>query len=184
MKIYLFIFIVILLVACQQKRRGSIESIEVLYYNGIFDRIKAVDCDEIVYRLDNDTLDIFLEDGTMVPRQAVILKTSITDKEVLQEILFELNQSKIMTDELEDVRMKCYFFYEDGQKDSLCVGSISSFGIYNSQPVKLTNKFVYLIRENCGFYRWIDIDYMKYFNELNDFSFEREKVQSLYGEKY
>ena len=80
--------------------------------------------------------------------------------------------------------MKCYISFNNRQTDSLCIGNIPICGNYNGQSVKLTNKLIYLIRKNCGFYRWIGISEFPYFDELNDSTFVREKVISRYGEEY
>ncbi|MCU6770094.1 hypothetical protein OCV73_14235 [Barnesiella propionica] len=147
----------------------------------MFERITAVDCHEIIYLPEKvDTL----EDERFLPTSQCILESIITDKEVLREILIELDERKILKSDYMDARMKCYISYSDGQIDSLCISSISNYGNYNGQPVKLTNKLIYLIRENCGFYRWIGADYLKYFDELNDTTFVREKVKSRYGGEY
>jgi hypothetical protein len=83
-----------------------------------------------------------------------------------------------------DARMKCQIIFVDGTIDFLCLNGYPVYGIYNDQPVKLSTKFAYLVRNYCGFYKWINIDQMKYFKELNDPSFEREKVVSRSGEMY
>ena len=147
----------------------------------MFERITAVDCHEIIYLPEKvDTL----EDERFLPTSQCILESIITDKEVLREILIELDERKILKSDYMDARMKCYISYSDGQIDSLCINDISIYGNYNGQPVKLTNKLIYLIRENCGFYRWIGADYLKYFDELNDTTFVRKKVKSRYGGEY
>ena len=185
MKNYLILFITILFVACQQKQEKPIESIEVLYYNGIFDRAMAVGCDEIIYLPEKvDTLDVLREDGSYVIKEAIILESIITDKKVLEEIAIELGKRKVTKEDYMDARMKCYILFANKQRDSLCIGSGSIYGNYNGQPVKLTNRLVYLIRKNCGFYRWIGISEFPYFDELNDTTFVREKVISCFGEEY
>ena len=83
-----------------------------------------------------------------------------------------------------DARMKCYIKFENGSIDSLCLVEPPTYGYYNGRALQFTNKFAYLIRENCGFYKWIGISQMLYFDELNDLSFEREKVISRSGEMY
>jgi len=186
MKKYIILIFAIFLTSCQAQNEKTIKLIEILYYNGIFERAMAVSCDEIVYTpLKKNTFSIvYASDGSIVPQKCVILDTILTNKRILQEILSELKKCKFVNNEYEDARMKCYFFYKNGQKDSLCIGNNPIHGIYNNQPIGLTNKFVYLIRENCGFYKWIDIDEMKYFDELHDRTFIRKKVKSFSGEEY
>ncbi len=145
----------------------------------------AIDCDEIVYLPEKvDTLDVLLEDNDYLPKQAVILESIITDKKILREIAIELRDVRQTTDYGMDARMKCYIKFSDGKIDSLCTDESYTYGYYNGKPAKFSSKFAYLIRQNCGFYRWIGADYMKYFDELNDTTFVREKVKSRWGGEY
>jgi hypothetical protein len=180
----IFVFIV-LFISCQNKNEKTIESIKVWYYNELFDRAMAVGCDEIVYLPEKvDTLDVLLQDGSFLPKPAAVLESIVTNKEILQEIAIELSKQKVINEDYTDTRMKCYISFNNGQTDSLCIGNVSIYGNYNGQPVKLTNKFVYLIRKSCGFYRWIGADNLKYFDELNDTTFVRAKVKSRWGGEY
>ena len=95
MKKHIILIFIASFISCQEKKEQSIESIKVLYYNGIFDRVIGVGCDEIVYLPEKvDTIDVLLEDGNYLPKEAVILESIITDKEVLQEIAEELKFAK------------------------------------------------------------------------------------------
>ena len=182
MKNYIILVFVLPFISCQEK----IEAIKVWYYNGIFNRVMAVGCDEIVYLSEKvDTMEVILEDGNYLPKEAVILESIITDKVILQEIIRELDKATIIKEDyIEDARMKCFFTYSTGRVDSLCLEGNAIRGIYNDQPVKLSNKFAYLIRNYCGFYQWMGTSIMPYFDELNDPSFERKKVISRSGETY
>ena len=186
MKKYLIIIFLALLVSCQQKQKEEINSIEILYYNGLFNRADVISCDEIIYsQIIKDTYFEILKDSTHTPQEAIILKAIIKDKKVLHEIEIELNKREIMdNDNHIDARMKCQITFVDGSTNSLCLNGYPIYGIYNDQPVKFSNKFAYLIRNYCGFYSWSNIDMLKYFDELNDPSFEREKVISYTGEEY
>ena len=185
MRKHIILVFVVFFISCQAKNEKTMESVKVWYYNGMFDRATAVSCDKIVYLSEKvDTLDITQEDGDYVIKEAVILESIITDKAVLQEIAIELHRRKVIKKDYMDARMKCYISFNNGQTDSLCIGNSLIYGNYNGQPVKLTNKLIYLIRKNCGFYWWIGVDYMKYFDELNDPSFKREKVKSRWGGEY
>ncbi len=185
MKKYVILIFVIFFISCQKKNEKMIDSIKVWYYNGTFDRATAIDCNEIVYSSEHvDTLDVLLEDGSFLPKQAAVLESIITDKESLQEIAIELHKRQAIKEDYTDTRMKCYISFSNGQIDSLCIGNIPTYGSYNGHSVRLTSKFVYLIRKSCGFYRWIGADYLKYFDELNDTTFVREKVKSRWGGEY
>lgn len=180
MKKYMILIFAVFFISCQKKNEKTIESITVWYYNGIFDRVMSIDCEEIR----KGSLDVLLEDGEYFPKEAVILENVITDKDVLQEIAIELCERKVIEENYVNARMKCHISFNNGQTDSLCVSDNPTYAIYNNKPVKLTNKLVYLIRENCGFYQWIGIDYLKYFDELNDSSFKRKKVKNRWREAY
>ena len=185
MKNFIILFIIFFLfIACQQKQERIIESVEVLYYNGIFERIIPVGCDEIICNPLKMPHLVFLEDGTQVPQEAYILDTIITNKKILQEIDNELKLTKHTKDCGVDARMKCYIKFTDGSIDSLCLDAPPTYGYFNEKPTRFTNKFAFLIRKNCGFYKWIGYDYMKYLEELNDSTFVREKVISIWGEEY
>ena len=185
MKKYLIFVFVVFFISCQRKDEKIIESVKVWYYNGIFERVMAVDCDEIIYFPEKvDTLDVILEDGNHLPKQAVILESIITDREILQKIAKELQLTKRSTNYGIDARMKCYIKFTNGSIDSLCLSESATYGYYNKKPTVFTKKFVYLIRKNSGFYWWIGTDYMKYFDELNDTTFVRENVKSRWGGEY
>ena len=186
MKKFIFIIFAISLVSCQQKQERIIETIQVLYYNGLFWSVVDVGCDEIVF----DPMKIpvqepeYTEDGYELPRDLCILDTIITDKKVLQEIASELKLVKKSKDYGVDARMKCFIKYTDGDIDSLCLTAPTTYGYFNEKPMLFTNKFAYLIRENCGFYKWMGCGQMEYFDELNDTTFVGEKVISISGEEY
>ena len=183
---YVALVFVIFFISCQQKNEKIINSIEVLYYNGIFERVISVACDEIVYipLKKNALIAEFTEDGDFVIKPCVILDTILTDKKILQEILNELKFTKNTKDYGVDARMKCYINFTDNSIDSLCLGAPPTYGYYNGKSMRFTNKFAYLLRKNCGFYKWIGVDQMQYFDELNDSTFVREKVISRWGKEY
>lgn len=180
-KYSIIILLGLLFLSCQKNNNNSIESIKVLYYNSIFDTVTAVNCDDIKYSPPkNDTLDhedLFV-DYLGVP------DTIITDKKILQKIEIVLKQYQLIENDNIDARMKCYITYANKKIDSLCIDQNPIYAIYNNEPVKLSNEFIYLIRKYCGFYEWMGIDHMIYFDELNDLSFTREKVKSRSGEEY
>lgn len=184
MKKYIVLISVVLLVSCQENREKAIDSIKVWYYNADFLMVMAVGCDEIVYLPEKiDTLDVMTEDGEYVPKEGCILESIITNRDILREVAIELGKMKEIGGDYEDARMKCYIS-RNGQIDSLCIGQIATLGIYNGREVELTKRLVYLLRRGCGFYRWFVPDQLKYFPELNDSTFVREKVRSASGELY
>lgn len=193
MKHLIIILFTFLLVACKNKQSveliqndiTKIDSIEVLYYNTTeMERINPLGCDEIVYKGGVKPVK-FTSEGIEVPRESVVLDTTIMNKKVLQEIEIELSKMKKSNWDNMDARTKCYIHFKNGTIDSLCLDYSPTLACYNGQSVELTNKFVYLLRENCGFYKWIGISRgLEYCDELNDKTFKREKVESITGEKY
>ena len=180
MKYYLIPLCAILFFSCQQEK--VIESIDVIYYNYLFESILAVDCNEIIPTpIEYDT---FLVGEVKVILQYGILDTTIVDKNILQEIANEMPFFKKEEDYGMDARMKCYINFTNGNTDSLCISQNPTYGYYNDKPIRLTNKFVYLIRKNSGFYKWIYTRGVQSFEELNDTTFVREKVISSAGEEY
>ena len=181
---YLILIFIALFFSCKEKQISPIEYINVLYYNGLFERTEAVGCHEIINMPIKNATSLFLEGGTRIPQEAYIIDTIITDKQVLHEVLNELKLAKSTKNYSMDARMKCYIQFTDGRIDSLCTNQFYTYGYYNGNPIMLTNKFAYLLRKHCGFYEWIGIDQMQYFDELNDSTLEREKVKSHSGEEY
>jgi hypothetical protein len=184
MKYYLILFFAILLFSCQQKQEKEIDSINVWYYTNIFETADAIACDKIVPTpIEYDTLGNEAGEIEFILQHG-ILDTAIVDKNVLQEIAHEIPRFKKEKDYGIDARMKCYINFSNGHTDSLCISDNPTYGYYNGKPTRLTNKFVYLIRKNCGFYQWIYTRAVRDFEELNDTTFVREKVKSSTGEEY
>jgi len=193
MKHLIIVFLILCMVSCNHKKSTDptynaitkIDSIEVLFYNSLFESFLTVDCDEMVYFPEKvDTLDVILEDGSYLPKESTILKSVITDKNVLYAIEQELDSMQPLDWNYIDARMKCFIYCADNQIDTLCIHAYSNFAIYNNRYVRFSNKLLYLLRKNCGFYRWIGTDMMQYFNELNDPTFVRETITNRWGQKY
>lgn len=180
MKKNLLILFGVLFLSCQEKN-NNITTIRVLYNNILFESPNSIPCDEIIYTPPkNDTLDY---DNLFIDYFG-ILDTIITNNYAVKEISTALSHRQYIDKVNIDARMKCYFIYKDNKIDSLCIDQIPNYGMYNNIPVKLSNEFIYLIRKNSGFYEWMGLDQMKYFEELNDSTFVREKVRSRHGIYY
>jgi hypothetical protein len=183
-KYIIVVILIVLCISCQHKQDTKIESINVLYYNYLFDRIVSVDCNEIIPTpIECDTFGNEAGEIEFIFQRG-ILDTAIVDKNVLQEIAHEIPRFKKEKDYGIDARMKCYINFSNGHTDSLCISDNPTYGYYNGKPTRLTNKFVYLIRKNCGFYQWIYTRAVRDFEELNDTTFVRDKVKSSTGEEY
>jgi hypothetical protein len=194
MNLLAIIFLVFLITACNHKKipeithseLTKIDSINVLYYNGLFESIRQVHCDEMVYKPEKIKPVEFTSEGIEVPQGPIVLDTVITNPNILYTIEQEFDSLQSSDVDYIDARIKCFIYYKNKYIDTLCIDDNPKYAIYNnSRSVRLSNKLVYLIRENCGFYKWIGISRgMEYFEELNDTSFMREKVESITGEKY
>jgi hypothetical protein len=174
--ICLFILTAILIYSCNNNVDTNIDNIEILYYNGVFERIENVDCDEIIYNPAKQPKQKYTEDGEPVPMEVCIIKATINNKQVLQEIESELEKLELFDGKNNiDARMKCFIKYKNNSIDTLCVGDNPQWAVLNNiQSVRLSNKLIYLLRKNCGFYKWVGYDYMQYFDEMNDTTFVRE----------
>ena len=182
MKYILFLTCLGLLFSCSStKNNRKLTSMNVLYYNYLFERILAVRCDEIKYS--PITFDTILSDPLLIEESGVI-DTTIINEKYLNEVEAKLKLLKKRTYKGIDARMKCYFHYSDKSVDSLCIGQSPKVAIYNNKPVYLNNELIYLIRNYSGFYKWMIADQMIYFSELNDSSFIRKKVISKRDEVY
>jgi hypothetical protein len=168
-----------LIYSCSNNVDTNIDNIEVLYYNGIFENIESVACDEIIYNPAKQPKQKYTEAGEPVPIEVCVIKATINNKKVLQEIESELEKWELSDDKNNiDARMKCFVNYKHNNVDTLCIGNNPQWAVLNNiQSVKLSNKLIYLLRQNCGFYEWIGHDYMKYFDEMNDTTFVREKIK-------
>ena len=186
MKKYFILFCIFFLASCQQRKNVTIDSIEVLYYNSpIIHTEEPMRCSDLVYKplTEKDTCPVHTGGGIYYYETA-IYKGIITDKDILQEIVNEIQHFKSRKGYDSNIGMKCYVNYSNGEMDSLCIAQSPLHGSYRGEFMQFTNKFVYLIRKNCGFYRRMSVDLMVYFDELNDTTFTREKVVSISGEEY
>lgn len=186
MKKYLTLILALVVLSCswQRQQENSIESIRLLYSNTLYDRMKALQCDEMVYAPPTyDTMFVF-ENGDCIIDNAGIFDTTINDQIVLKEIKRELPLTTSDGNYGIDARMKCYIRYSDHTTDSLCTDRTATYGYYNGKPVQITNRLAYLLRRSCGFYRCFETKQLASFEELNDTTFVREKVTSCSGEMY
>jgi hypothetical protein len=96
MRVCVIFISLVFLVSCQQKQKKEIDSINVLFYNGLFTRADVVSCDEIIYsQIIKDTYFEVSKDSVHASQEAVILDAIIKDKKVLNEIEIELNKKKL-----------------------------------------------------------------------------------------
>jgi hypothetical protein len=175
--------------SCTEERLSNIDSIYILYFNYEFERVQAVDCDEIKKSIPSmDSIPVFNNKNEIeeyIYDYTGVLDTTITNQKVLKEIEEELSMAKLHKSSGIDARMKCYVKYNNHTIDTLCLTNNPNYGYLNGKPTLFSNKFAYLIRYYSGYYYWFRVKReLEYFDELNDTTFVREKVKNYWGEKY
>ena len=171
----------------KEQQLSLIDSINVLFYNYEFDRMEAVDCNEIEKANTSAVSIPLLSESGEIEKylyMGEIIDTVITNQEILKEIEKELFLSKEYESFGIDARMKCFIKYQN-HIDTLCLSVNPVYGYLNGKPMLFSNKFVYLIRKYSGFYNWFNVNQqLQYFDELNDTTFMREKVINRWREEY
>ena len=183
----LFLF---LLSGCKRQNEIPIESIYALFFNYSFERVNAVNCNEIekdvpsmkritVFNDANDSI------GYIADNHGV-LDTMLTNSFVLKEIANELK--KLKPDSVNypiDARIACVIKYKNGKEEQLCIGGYFADCIeYCGVNQKQNNKLLYLIKKNIGYYSWMGDQILEYSEELQDNSFKRDSIIGYSGRKF
>ena len=180
-----FMFLLLIVCACDKKNDTNIKSIYVLYYNYSFEPMIPIDCDKIKKKLpsikkENHYLGISI-------RRGGVLEKTIKSKKILKQIENEIVKLQPDTSiDCIDARISCFIKYKDGKEDRLCIGWYLANRIYyNGQFQKQNNKLLFLIKNAIKYYSWMDGEkYLKYQDELNDKSLIRDSVEDRSGNKY
>ena len=176
-----------LLISCS---RTTIESIQVSFYHTLFQAILPTDCNDIkngispskaLLMITQDPIGYSLND-----KNGGVLDTIIVNPIVLVEIEKELKnlKSKPVNNPI-DARISCTIKYKNGKEEKLCIGgylveSLEYCGIRQNNNYHL----LYLIKQNIGFYSWMDDRYLEYCDELQDISFKRDSIVGRSGRKF
>lgn len=157
-----------------------ISSIDALYYNYIFDTSTAVNWN-----------DVKLNVPDFKKNSHGVLDAKITNCLVLREINEELKTIHPMTKQWPgaDVRIVFSVNYKNGKDTVFTICGYFSDMIFSKERVALstnnTNRLLFLLKNNIGYYSWIDKDYYQYMPEIQDSSFRKESIiESLYYKKY
>lgn len=192
----LFIFIIlIMMLGCKYENQKSthkvaisqdsdscdceIISINSLYYNYFFNTARAKNWDDLVLNIPD-----------FKNNSHGILNASITNCNTLKEIDKELKTLKA-SDQLGDADIRIIFSvnYKNRKDTTLCIGGYFASDIVNKERVGLTtentNRLIYLIKNNIGYYTWFDDNDYKYMDELKDTTFVKEPfIESPYYKLY
>lgn len=188
---YIYCFILIVFISCTNNKQVEnkelnniksvdnikIDSIRVLYYNYIFNRITAINCDRLKdYIPDFKSGD---SDG--------ILPFLITSQLVLEEINSEINRLSPSQGRSEpDIRINFKIFYSNKEQKQICIGNIYSSEIFIDGVLQeQNNRLLYLIKNNAGYYSWFGKHEFDFMPELQDTTFIHEPmIISPYYEEY
>jgi hypothetical protein len=176
--------------SCSIQNKTELESIHVLFYNYSFEPFLPVNCDDIkksvssmkiptVYNEKGDSIGIWVDNHG-------VLDTIIIDSSTLKEIEEELKNLKPdSTNYSLDARISCVIKYKNGEKEQLCIGGyfancIEYCGVNQIQ----SNKLLFLVKKNIGYYSWMGDHIVEYSDELHDKSFKRDSVIGYSGKKF
>lgn len=193
-KVYILssIMMTLFLVCCNSaQNKDEIESIYVLFYNSTFTTDIAIDCDQIKKNIPPMDTTLVVNQhgdsiGIMVNNYGV-LDAIMTNPVVLKDIANELRnlQADSASNYSFDARISCFIKYKNKKEERLCIGGEFTDDIlYNGMRQKTNNKLLYLIKQNIGYYSWIDDRFLEYYYELQDKSFKRDSVVGYFGRKF
>ncbi|NDV67883.1 hypothetical protein [Dysgonomonas sp. 25] len=190
---HLIIVLFLFCTACNSSNKGNsdidrgdacdcdIQSIHALYYNYNFDTARALGWDDIQKWYDP-------QDTTKRNR---IVEATITECSILQEIDKEIKTLKPAEEQYPgDARIALTINMKDGTIKEYVIGWPNTAAFYTKEykgtllESENTNRLLYLIKNNIGYYSWFDQDDLKSMNELNDPSVQRDSVRSRDGKIY
>jgi hypothetical protein len=181
---------ILMIITSCSKKDGNIESINVLYYNYLFETPASIDCDKIKKDIPSfKNIPILSQEGDSIEGYIAdnhgVLDTLIVDKKVLNEIENEIENAEWNIYPMGDTRISCSVNYKDGTKRKICIcGFYSDELKCGNKMMKNSNRLLFIIKNSVGYYHWIHYDMLKYFDELNDTTFIREKIKSYEGKEY
>lgn len=196
MKYYILLIFFVLLFGCNNANKQSnkagiqnsivdtvcnceISSIEILYYNNLFINARARNWDDLKLEVPS-FLDENNRDG--------ILDARITDCAVLKEIDSELKHIRLSDEQYRiDIRIIAVINYKDGSEKKISIGDIYSTDIAVDGEVldSSGNKLKFLIKNNIGFYSWMDKKALEKMDELNDTTYSKVPfIESPYYKLY
>lgn len=157
----------------------EIKSITALYYNYLFNSARARNWDDLTLNLPD-----------FERTSNGVLDANITDCRTLKEIATELKKLKPSKEQRggADIRIVLTVNYKNNNDTTLCIGGYYADGIFTKSRIELesenTNKLLFLIKNNIGYYSWFDKDELKEMEELKDVSSTHPFIESPYYKKY
>ncbi len=196
-KFICFLFLLIFSTSCQKSKQNlvreeniqiekqdscdcEISYISALYYNRIFDTARAKNWDDLKLKIPSFQYGDYRG----------VLDATITDCNTLKEIDKELKTLKVKDYEGDaDIRIVLYVHYKDKETLFLSVGGYFASDFVTKDRMALesknTNRLLFLLKNNIGYYPWIDKDDFNYMDELKDTTFAREPfIESPYYKQY
>jgi len=160
----------------KEKADRKIDNISALFYNYIFVGENTVKPEDIKKDIPDFEID-----------KRGVLDAVITDTFKIKKIDSLLNSLKVSdSSNPVDVRIVALINYNDGSKDSLCIGGEYSNIIYwNGVEQSGSNELLFLLKNYIGFYPWMIGDDMLRMTEIRDNSFPKEPfVSTPYYKEY
>lgn len=197
LKFICFLFLLIFSTSCQKSKQNlareeniqiekqdscdcEISYISALYYNRIFDTARARNWDDLKLSIPD-----FKNGG-----YGGVLDAKITDCNTLKEIAKELKTIKVKDYEGDaDIRIVLYVHYKNKDSLFLSVGGYFASDFVTKDRMALksknTNRLLFLLKNNIGYYPWISKENLDNMDELKDTSFVKEPfIESPYYKQY
>lgn len=169
------------IVICHESR---IDSIRVYYYNFTFERISAINCDDIINKGHRPSYKrITLEEHPWYPVDySGVIDTLIVDCKPLLLIENELKKLKAQKEQnYGDMRMTALVYFKNGTHSQVCITETNFSNIYlDGVRQERNNNFLYLIRYYSGYYSWFSTASLNSLEELQDTSFVRDSIRITY----
>lgn len=145
----------------------NIHSIRVLFYTQIFNSARALGWNDLYKRYETQMTENV---------KGLLLKDSIiTECSTLKAIEAELQTLRMSNESFSsDARMAITVVMKDKSVKEYCIGGIYSDGFYPKEYKSArfesdnTNKLIFLIKKEVGYYTFVDPEYLNYMDELKD----------------
>jgi len=170
----------------------SIEKINVLFYNYLFESPMSISCNSIKKEISSmDTIYVYDYDTNTLSGEFRIDNQGVFEVELTEAILLKEIEKELLklspadSTSTFDARISCMVKYKNGKCQKLCIGGYFSEDIsYQEINQKRNNRLLYLIKNNIGYYSWMSRSKYIYMKELQDVTFKREAIIDYKDVKY
>lgn len=166
------------------RKESSIDSIRVYYYNYTFERISAINCDDIIHRGEKPSYKrITLKEHPWYPIDfSGVIDTLIVDCKPLLLIEDQLKELKAQKEQrYGDMRMAALVYFKDSTFSQVCITETNFSNIYLDGILQeKNNHLLYLLRYYCGYYSWFSRKTLSFREELQDTTFVRDTIFITY----